>query len=101
MLNKRFHKFNGVIVLNMARKGVNVIHAKCDPELVKDKSLPYTAYLVEYENEGEVCYDIATGSKIVEIFDHYYDKYGSVLRMTQTEGRTNPKLWQDPNGKKK
>ena len=85
----------------MARKGVNVIHAQCDPELVNDKSLPYTAYLVEYENNGQVCYDIATGSKMVEVFDHYWDKYDRVIRMTQTEGRCNPKLWNDPKGKKK
>ena len=57
----------------MARKGVNVIHAQCDPELVNDRSLPYTAYLVEYESNGQVCYDIAAGSKMVEVFDHYWD----------------------------
>ena len=85
----------------MARKGVNVIHAQCDPELVNDRSLPYTAYLVEYENNGQVCYDIAAGSKMVEVFDLYWDKYDRVIRMTQTEGRCNTKLWNDPKGKKK
>jgi len=44
-------------------------------------------------DEGRVKYDIAISSKRVEIFDHYWDRYRSVISMTQTEGRTNPKLW--------
>jgi len=33
-------------------------------------------------------------SKRVEIFDHYWDLYRhDLIRMTQTEGRVNPKLW--------
>ena len=85
----------------MARKGVNVIHAQCDPELVNDRSLPYTAYLVEYESNGQVCYDIAAGSKMVEVFDHYWDNYREgFINFKQTEGRANPKVWDDPLNKK-
>ena len=36
-----------------------------------------------------------------EIFDHYYDKYGKGLKkITQTAGKINPKIWQDPKEKK-
>ena len=36
-----------------------------------------------------------------EIFDAYYDKYGKGLKkITQTAGKINPKIWQDPKEKK-
>jgi len=82
-------------------KGVNIIHANCDPELAQDRSLPHTAYLVEFDDGKGVVYDIAVASKRVDIFDYYWDKYRNVISMKQTEGRTNPKLWQDPRKKKK
>jgi len=70
------------------------IHQNCNPELAKDRSLPYSAYLVEYENEGEISYDIVNSQKKVEIFDYYWDKYREGLKsFKQTEGRVNPKLW--------
>jgi len=80
---------------------LNIIHHNCDPELANDRSLPHTAYLVEYDDGNKVCYDIAVSSKRVEIFDYYWDKYRNVISMKQSEGRTNPKLWQDPRKKKK
>ena len=80
---------------------IKIIHENCDASLAKDTSLPYTAYLIEYETGGGVQYDIAVSSKKVDIFDHYWDKYRSVLSMKQTDGKVNPKLWNDPNKKKK
>jgi len=56
---------------------------------------------VEYDDGNKVCYDIAVSSKRVEIFDYYWDKYRNVISLKQSEGRTNPKLWQDPRKKKK
>ena len=82
-------------------KGVNIIHANCDPELANDRTLPHTAYLIEFDDGNGVIYDIVTASKRVDIFDYYWDKYRNVISMTQTEGRANPKLWQDPKKKKK
>ncbi len=70
------------------------LHQKCDPELANDRGLPYTAYLVAYEEDGEMFYDIVIPSKKVEIFDYYWDKYREGLKsFKQTEGRVNPKLW--------
>ena len=37
--------------------------------------------------------------KGVDIFDYYWDKYRSVIGMKQTNGKVNPKLWNDPKGK--
>lgn len=72
---------------------IRIVNQDCDPTAAEDRSLPHTAYLVAYEDDGRVKYDIAISSKKVEIFDHYWDKYRSVISMKQTEGRVNPKLW--------
>ena len=80
---------------------VKIIHAQCDPSLAQDRSLPHTAYLVEYVQDGQTMFDIVVATKRVDIFDHYWDNYRhDFVNMTQTEGRVSPKLWQDPNKKK-
>ncbi len=79
---------------------MKVLHENCEATMAEDKSLPYTAYLVEYETEGKKRFDVAISSKLVEIFDHYYDKYGKVINMTQSNGRVNPKLWGNSTEKK-
>ena len=83
---------------------IKFIHQNCAPELADDKSLPYTAYLVEYDDGGGTCYDIVMCNKKVDIFDYYWDKYREGFKtFRQSEGRTNPKLWgsQQPNNNKK
>ena len=54
---------------------MKVIHEDCDPTLSDDKSLPTSAYLVEYIQGETSHFDIVSTGKKVEIFDHYYDKY--------------------------
>lgn len=73
---------------------IKILHPNCDPILADDRTLPYTAFLVEYESEEQLCYDIVIANKKVDIFDHYWDKYREGLKgFKQTEGRVNPKLW--------
>ena len=73
---------------------MKIIHKECDPSLSEDKSLPCTAYLIEYIQDGITKFDIVIGNKKVDIFDHYWDNYrNDFVNMTQTEGRANPKLW--------
>jgi len=73
---------------------LKVLHSDCDPSLANDKSLPYTAYLIEYLQDGMTKFDIVIGRNRVEIFDHYWDNYRHDFKnMTQAEGRVNPKLW--------
>ena len=43
--------------------------------MAQDKTLPYTAYLVEYHDGDKVCYDIASAPKTVDLFDYYWDNY--------------------------
>jgi hypothetical protein len=85
-------------------KGVQLLHQDCDPSLSTDKSLPYTAYLVEYVETETTKFDIVIAVKKVDIFDYYWDKYKvGFVNMTQTEGRSNPKMWgnKPPETKKK
>jgi len=73
---------------------VNILHEDCDPTLAEDPKLPYTAYLVEYLQDGITKFDITVASKQVDIFDHYWDHYRSDFKnMTQSEGKVNPKMW--------
>ena len=73
---------------------MRVIHEKCDPKLAEDRQLPYTAYLIQYEVEGTTHHDIAMGSKAVDIFDHYYDKYKKGFKwLKQSKGTQKPNLW--------
>lgn len=75
-------------------KGCKVLHKDCDPTMCEDRTLPYTAYMVEYVQDGITKYDIVTAPKRVDIFDDYWDMYRhDFVNMTQTEGRVNPKLW--------
>lgn len=80
-----------------------LLHHNCDPKLSDDKSLPYNAYLVEYEVDGEPSFDIVLSNKKIEIFDYYWDRYREDFKgFKQSEGRVNPKLWSNPaNDKKK
>jgi hypothetical protein len=81
---------------------VKIIYRDCDPSLADDRTLPHTAYLVEYLQDGMTHFDIVVASKRVEIFDYYWDNYREdLIRMTQSEGRANPKVWSNPNQKKK
>ena len=83
---------------------IKILFEDCDPSLSQDRSLPYTAYLIEYTVDGMTKFDIAVAPKRVDIFDHYWDHYRhDFVNMTQTEGRVNPKLYgaQQKDKKKK
>jgi hypothetical protein len=81
---------------------MKILHKNCDPELANDRSLPYTAYVVQYKLDGSICYDIVIPDKKVEIFDYYWDRYrNDLISFKQTEGRTNPKLWDVPKKEEK
>ena len=81
---------------------MKVIKENCDPKDAQDKSLPYTAYLVEYKVDGKERYDISLASKCVDLFDYYYDLYKeNFVSMMQAEGRVAPNMWKDPAEKAK
>ena len=74
---------------------MKILFENCDPQKAEDRELPNNSFIIEYNNGGAICYDIAAAAKQSEIFDHYYDKYKKgFVTMKQTEGRINPKaLW--------
>ena len=83
-------------------KDIKFLHQDCDPSLADDRSLPYSAYLVEYLQDGMTKFDIVSAAKQVDIFDYYWDNYRHDFKnMTQTEGRINPKLWGNSTSEKK
>jgi hypothetical protein len=52
--------------------------------------------------DGSTRFDLVYGNKQSEIFDYYWDNYrNDFVTMYQSEGRVNPKLWNNPNEKKK
>ena len=78
---------------------MNILHTECNPEMAKDRKLPYNAYLVCYMGEDQVIkHDIAMSGTAVELFDTYYDKYKKGFQwLKQTEGRITPALWKSKN----
>ena len=80
---------------------LRIIHKNCEKEISKDKSLPRNSYIVTYENDGELTYDIVQSNSKVEIFDHYYDNYRSVKAINWTDGTKNPIASTPEKSKKK
>ena len=77
---------------------LNILKENCDPQKDNNTALPYNAYLVQYKSgENETKWDLTMAYKMSEIFDHYYDKYKSVLAIIQSDGRVAPKMWSDPS----
>ena len=80
------------------RLSVQVLKENCKPEEGNDPKLPYTCYVVTYKVDGADRYDLALAQKEADLFDYYYDLYKkNFVKFTQSEGRSNPKLWNDPN----
>ena len=84
----------------MSDNKVIILKENCDPKDAQDKSLPYTAYLVEYKLDTKTRFDLAIAQKAVDLFDHYYDHYRrDFVGWKQSEGRINPKLRKPPGAK--
>ena len=81
---------------------MKVLHKNCDPSLAEDRTLPYSAYIVKYLDEDQYNYDIVIANKRVDIFDYYWDRYREgLITFKQTEGRVNPKVWNNSSNNKK
>lgn len=73
---------------------MRILHENCDPALADDRTLSYNSYLVSYDLDGSLSYDITIADKKSEMFDHYWDKYReNFIGWKQSEGRINPRLW--------
>ena len=85
--------------------GCEIILEKTNLEAAKDRSFPTDARLVTYIVNGIEYIDLTRCSKVVKLFDMYYDKYGpgSVKKIDFGYGSVNPKMWgyKAPTDKKK
>ena len=73
---------------------MKILYENCQPKDASDKTLPYTAYLVEYIKDGKPHYDVSLGDKQAEVFDYYWDKYKQDLKkIDSTGGLINPNRW--------
>lgn len=81
---------------------MKIIHKDCDPSVAEDRTLPYSTYLVTYKLDGMIHHDLVMTDKKVDIFDYYWDRYrDDLISFKQSEGRTNPKLWDPPKKEEK
>jgi len=81
---------------------IRILNEKCDPSVAEDRTLPYNCYLVWYEIDKTLYYDLVIPYNQVSLFDHYWDKYREDFKgFKQSEGRVNPKLWEANKTEKK
>lgn len=80
--------------LSRKNYGCEIIQQRCNRVDSENSQLPNDAYIISYIYEDEIYYDITRGNKMVDLFDMYYDKFGSNLKSIEwTKGRVNPRVW--------
>ena len=88
-----------------SKYSTSLVKEKCNQEEMRDRSLPTDAYIVTYKIQGEVRNDLVRCHAKVNIFDMYYDKFGSgsIIDIKYGPGTVNPKIWgmASPNKPKK
>jgi hypothetical protein len=63
-------------------------------------SLPSDSYLVYYQDKEGTKIDICRAPKMVNIFDLYYDRFGSsIKKIDYSMGRVNPRVWKQSKKK--
>ena len=72
-----------------------ILQEKTTHEKANDRKLPSYAFNVTYVVEGETRLDVTRSSKMVNVFDMYYDRYGkgSVQKIDFGHGTVNPGQW--------
>ena len=80
-----------------------VILEKTTKDKADDRKLPSDAFNVFYVVEGEERLDVTRSSKMANVFDFYYDKYGNVKKIDYGQGTVNPSQWgyKQPEKKKR
>ena len=72
-----------------------ILQEKTTHEKANDRKLPSDAFNVTYVVEGETRLDVTRSSKMVNIFDMYFDRYGkdSIQKIDYGHGTVNPGQW--------
>ncbi len=81
--------------INPSDYSCQILLEKTTLEAANDKSFPTDARLIWYVVDGIEHIDLVRCSKVVKLFDMYYDKYGkgAVQKIDFGFGTVNPKLW--------
>ena len=90
--------------INPSDYSCEVILEKTTKDKADDRKLPTDAFNVFYVVDGEERLDVTRSGKMVNVFDFYYDKYGSVVkRIDYGQGTVNPSQWgyKEPPKKKR
>ena len=94
-----------VVEVNPSDYSCQILLEKTTLEAADDKSFPNDARLVWYVVDGKEYIDLTRCSKVVKLFDMYYDKYGKgvIQKIDFGYGAVNPKSWgyEPPKPKKK
>ena len=82
-----------------------VILEKTTKDKANDRKLPSDAFNVYYVVDGEDRLDVTRSGKMANIFDFYYDRYGtgSLKKIDYGQGTVNPSQWgyKEPQKKKR
>ena len=72
-----------------------ILLEKTTPEKAMDRKFPTDAFNVTYVVEGETLLDVTRSSKMVNVFDMYFDRYGkgAVQKIDFGHGTINPGQW--------
>ena len=77
-----------------------ILYSNVENSELNTSNLPSDSYLVFYADEEGQKIDICRASRMVDIFDLYYDRFGGLLdRISYSKGLVSPRVW--ANSKKK
>ena len=71
-----------------------ILFTNISDDAFNNNGLPSDSYLVYYSDEEGKKIDICRSSRMVDIFDLYYDKFGGNLtKISYSKGIVNPRIW--------
>jgi len=81
-----------------SKYSTNLLKENCNQEELSDKSWPSDAYIVTYKIDDGVRYDLVRCHGKVNIFDMYFDKFGtgSIVSIEYGPGIVSPRTWGTP-----
>ena len=72
---------------------IQLLFEKCPLDKASGKKLPSDSFIVSYDQDKELKYDIVRASAQVDVFDAYYDKYKNVKSIQWTQGIVHPRTY--------
>ena len=72
-----------------------ILLEKTTMDKAKDPNFPSDAFYVYYNKDNKELLDVTRSSKMVNVFNLYYDRYGknAVQKIEYGHGSVNPNMW--------